>query len=83
MTPEEIIREVDKLTRSLDTKTGFWKRIRIAISPEEETALKQFVYDYESKHLRTPVYFRRIRAIPVLVESNPDDLELTVEYPLG
>lgn len=80
MTPTEIITEVDRLLRSMPANNTFYKRIRIAITPQEEIELKNYVYQYEKQLLRQPVYYRRIRNVPIQVEANPENDELTMEY---
>lgn len=78
--PSEIIVEIDKLLHFLPPG-DFWKRIRIAISPEENEALRDFVFKYEASHQAKPRYFSRIRGVPVQIEANPTNPDLAMEFP--
>lgn len=77
--PHEIITEIDKLTRQF-SEGDFWKRIRIAVSPEEEEALKEFIFKYENARQCEPVYFSRILGVPIQVESDPTAPQLLAEF---
>jgi hypothetical protein len=79
MKAHKIILEIDRMLRSLDQRNDFWKRIRIAISPEEESDLKDFLYKYEIKRERAPIYYHRIRGVPIRVESDPMNDALIME----
>lgn len=80
MQANEIILEIDRLLRSLPPG-DFWKRIRIAISPEENEAIKEFIFKYEETRDCPPQYFSRIRGVPIQIEANPTSPDMFVEFP--